>query len=266
MDNLKILIVEDERLAAMEIQEQLLEFGYADTFIAGDSDTATRLFTTQSIEFVLMDIKLNGSSIDGIALAELFNNIRKVPIIYLTSHDDEPTIQRAKKTKPANYLLKNCTKQQLSIAIDIGIDAFSAENDVGNDAAFVKTNQTYSKKALTHKIAFHKLNGILEIVLFEDIVYCEADATVTKVFLKGYKQDARNKDIPTFTAMRNLGFYAKRLENEADFLRVKNDILVNIAYLKAYNHSERTLLLTNSRSLDASREGGKKLNNFLTDY
>lgn len=264
MDNLKILIVEDERVAAMDIQEQLLEFGYADTFIAGDSDTAVRLFMRESIEFVLMDIKLQGSSVDGIGIAEIFNNIRKVPIIYLTSHDEVSIIQRAKKTNPANYLLKPCTKQQLSIAIDIAIDAFSTENNVENEDAFIKTGNSYSKKALTTKIAFHKLNGILEIVLFEDIVYCEADATVTKVFLKGYKQDERNRDIPTFTAMRNLGFYAPRLENEADFFRVKSDILVNLAYLKTYNHSERTLLLTNSRSLDASREGGKKLNNFLT--
>ena len=266
MENLKILIVEDERLTAMDIQEQLLEFGYTDTFIAGDSDTALRLFTSESIDFVLMDIQLNGSTMDGIAIAEIFNNIRKVPIIYLTSRDEEATTQRAKKTKPANYFLKPCSKQQLYIAIDMAIDAFLAENVMGKNSAFIKTDESYSKKILTNKISFHKLNGILEIVPVEDIVYCEADGTVTKVFLKGYKQEGRNRDIPTFTAMRNLGFYATRLENDASFFRVKSDILLNITYLKTYNHGERTLLLTNNRSLLASREGGKKLNNYLTDY
>jgi CheY-like chemotaxis protein len=266
MDNLKILIVEDERLTAMDIQEQLLEFGYADTFIAGDSSTAIQLFTSQAIDFILMDIQLNGSSIDGIALVEIFNNIRKVPVIYLTSHDEEATIQRAKKTKPINYLLKDYIKQQLNIAIDIAIDAFLAENDMERNSAFIKTDKSYSKKLLTNKISFHKLNGILEIVAVEDIVYCEADGTITKVFLKGYKQNERNIDIPTFTAMRNLGFYATRLENDASFFRVKSDILLNLTYLKTYNHGERTLLLTNNRSLLASREGGKKLNSYLTDY
>ena len=266
MDNLKILIVEDERLTAMDIQEQLLEFGYADTFIAGDSDTAIRLFTSESIDFVLMDIQLEGSSIDGITIAEIFNNIRKVPIIYLTSNGEESTITRAKKTKPINFLLKNCTKQQLNIAIDIAIDAFLAENVMGKNNAFTQTEESYSKKILTNKISFHKLNGILEIVPVEDIVYCEADGTVTKVFLKGYKQEGGNRDIPTFTAMRNLGFYATRLENDASFFRVKSDILLNLTYLKTYNHGERILLLTNNTSLVASREGGKKLNNYLTDY
>ena len=248
MNNLKILIVEDERLTAIDIQEQLLEFGYTDTFIAGDSSTAIQLFTSQAIDFVLMDIQLGDSPIDGIALAEIFNNIRKVPIIYLTSHDQ--ITQRAKNTKPANYLLKNCPKQQLSIAIDVAINAFSQQGDT----VFVKTDNVYSRRGLTHQITFHKVNGIFEILSPEDILYCEADGAVTKVILY---------TMPPFVATRHLGFYAERLEKDFNFFRIRQDILVNLTYVKTYNHAEREVILKNGKKLTAGREGGKALRSLL---
>lgn len=49
-----------------------------------------------------MDIKLNGSP-DGTEVVEAIQQKYKVPVIYLTSHSDEETLQRAQATKPYGY-------------------------------------------------------------------------------------------------------------------------------------------------------------------
>jgi two-component system, LytTR family, response regulator LytT len=264
MEMLKILIVEDEVLSAMGFQEQLLEFGYANVILAKDSFEAIYAFKNEKPDLVLMDITLEGSPMDGVQIAEVFNELRRVPIIYISSNTDNSTIQRAKKTNPASYLVKPCTDKQMEIAIDMAIDTFSDHSPFEEDAIFVKTEATYSKKMLPDRVVFHKPHGILEIVPVEEIVYCEADEDTTKVFLKGYKKDEKNENYRTFVAMRNLGFYAKRLTTDFSFFRVSDKILLNMMYLKSYYHNERDLKLTNGDSLSAARNGGKVLRGVLS--
>ena len=49
------------------------------------------------LDLVLMDISLNGS-MDGVEAAALIRERFDIPVIYLTAHADEPTLQRAKLT------------------------------------------------------------------------------------------------------------------------------------------------------------------------
>jgi len=63
-----------------------------------------------------MDIKLNGSP-DGTEVVEAIQQKYKVPVIYLTSHSDEETLQRAQATKPYGYIVKPINESQLNISI-----------------------------------------------------------------------------------------------------------------------------------------------------
>ncbi|HIP44578.1 MAG TPA: response regulator [Sulfurospirillum arcachonense] len=65
---------------------------------------------------VLMDIKLNGSP-DGTEVVEAIQQKYKVPVIYLISHSDEETLQRAQATKPYGYIVKPINESQLNISI-----------------------------------------------------------------------------------------------------------------------------------------------------
>jgi CheY-like chemotaxis protein len=265
MGTLKILIVEDEVLSAMGFQERLLEFGYANVALAKDSFEAIYAFKTQKPDLVLMDITLEGSQMDGIEIVEVFNEMRRVPIIYISSNTDDKTIDRAKKTHPSSYLVKPCTDKQMEIAIDLAIETFSSDRLFEDDAIFVKNETNYTKKLLPKQVVFHRPNGYLELVPIDDLVYCEADGDTTKVFLKDYKQNDKREDIPTLIAMRNIGFYAKRLLNDFNFFRVSDKIVLNLDYLRGYYHNQRELKLTNGRSLPAAKRGGKALKDSLGD-
>jgi CheY-like chemotaxis protein len=84
-----ILIVEDERVAAWNIQSALEKFGYTVVANIGSGDKAVGLAGTLKPDLVLMDIRLPGE-IDGIEAAARIRNQFKIPVVYLTAYTDRP--------------------------------------------------------------------------------------------------------------------------------------------------------------------------------
>jgi len=75
---------------------------------------------------VLMDIKLRGDS-DGVEAAARIRERWDVPVVYLTSHSDEATLQRAKATGPMGYLLKPFHERDLRTAIEVALHTHELE-------------------------------------------------------------------------------------------------------------------------------------------
>ena len=67
-----------------------------------------------------MDIRIRGK-LDGIDAAEVLRARFGVPVVYLTAHADEATIERAKRTEPAGYLVKPVKSAELRSAIEVAI-------------------------------------------------------------------------------------------------------------------------------------------------
>ena len=101
----RILIVEDERLIALDLQRRLTQLGYTVVGnVAAGAQAITAAFQLRP-DLVLMDIRLQGE-MDGIDAALQIQADRSVPIIYLTAYVDESTIQRAQATSPWGFLRK----------------------------------------------------------------------------------------------------------------------------------------------------------------
>jgi YesN/AraC family two-component response regulator len=120
MTSARILIVEDEILVAREIQSHLQEIGYAAVGFAIDGEMALQRVAETLPDLVLMDINLPGSR-DGIAIAAEIRDRFQIPVIYLTAYADNETIERAKPTNPFGYIIKPFTKQDLRVAIELGV-------------------------------------------------------------------------------------------------------------------------------------------------
>ena len=67
-----------------------------------------------------MDIHIQGE-IDGIETALRIRDMHGTPIIYLTSHSDDGTVQRAKGTGAYGYVLKPFTDRDLRTAIEVAL-------------------------------------------------------------------------------------------------------------------------------------------------
>ncbi|MCC7501553.1 MAG: response regulator [Flavobacteriales bacterium] len=99
-----ILIVEDEPLIAEDLASMLSELGHLVHGRAHDACTALHAVQVERPDLVLLDIRLNAGP-DGIAIAKELQNIG-VPFVFVTSHADDSTLQRASETRPEGYIVK----------------------------------------------------------------------------------------------------------------------------------------------------------------
>ena len=119
MKTVRILVVEDEAIVSLLVKESLENLGYSVCGICASGEAALKAIESAPPDLVLMDIKLQGK-LDGIETA---NQILKldIPVIYMTAHAEESTIERAKESEPYGYLLKPVALKELQIAVEMAL-------------------------------------------------------------------------------------------------------------------------------------------------
>src|SRR5476651_2367781 len=95
----RVIVVEDERIVALHLKQQLVTLGYEVVGVAASGEQALRLVNDLRPDVVLMDIHIEGA-IDGIETTERIPAELMVPVIYLTAYSDEVTLARARGTTP----------------------------------------------------------------------------------------------------------------------------------------------------------------------
>jgi DNA-binding NarL/FixJ family response regulator len=126
-----ILIVEDEPLIAEDIAGALDEFGFGVSGIAYDATSAMQMISACRPDAVLLDINL-GAGPDGVEVAHFIRAQHDVPFVFLTSHSDKQTLERAKHTFPAGYLLKPFDGNELMTSLEIALfNHFNQRNQSG---------------------------------------------------------------------------------------------------------------------------------------
>ena len=123
----KILVVEDECVAAWSIQESLEGFGHTLVAHVTSGSEAIRTAGETQPDLVLMDIQIKGT-IDGISAAEQIRRLLKIPIIYLTAHANSRTLKQAIASRSpqgtsttTRYLIKPFNQTDLHNTIEIAL-------------------------------------------------------------------------------------------------------------------------------------------------
>ncbi|NMO08459.1 PAS domain S-box protein [Methanobacterium subterraneum] len=115
----KILLVEDESIEALDIKRTLESFGYEVPYVASNGEEAVKKALEIKPDLILMDIILKGKT-DGIDAALEIKKFN-IPVIFLTAHPEESTIERAKLTEPYGYLTKPYNTIELKYSIELAI-------------------------------------------------------------------------------------------------------------------------------------------------
>ena len=115
-----ILIIEDEAIIAMDIRRKLEGNGYNVVGVAFAGEEAIQLARKHATDLVLTDIVLKGD-MDGIEVANFMRSHWNIPVIFLTAHSDEKTIQRAKSTGPFGFLKKPVDDRELRASIEMAL-------------------------------------------------------------------------------------------------------------------------------------------------
>ena len=122
----RVVVVEDERVVALHLKQQLTRLGYSVPGMATSSETALRQIRELLPDIVLMDIHIDGQ-IDGIATAKAIPPELQIPVVYLTAYSEEPTLDRARVTKPFGYLLKPFSERELHATLQMVLERRRAD-------------------------------------------------------------------------------------------------------------------------------------------
>lgn len=116
----RALIVEDEILIAEELKERLALLGFSVIAAVDSAEQGIAIATRERPDLVLMDIRLKGAK-DGVqAATEIYERV-DVPLVYLTAHSDQLTVDRAKQTHYDGFILKPFRAQELRSTIEIAM-------------------------------------------------------------------------------------------------------------------------------------------------
>ncbi|HEY6077552.1 MAG TPA: response regulator [Polyangiaceae bacterium] len=116
----RVMIVEDERVVATHVERSLRDAGYTVTGIAASAAEAAHLADSSPPDVALVDIRLRGS-IEGFAIAERLRNDADVPVVYMTAHTDDDTLQRAARTGAYGYVVKPFTIGEVKSALQVAL-------------------------------------------------------------------------------------------------------------------------------------------------
>jgi len=223
MNDLKILLVEDETIEAMDIKNVLESFGYLVPYIASSGEEAIEKVIEIMPDLIIMDIFLQGEK-NGIKVASEIKNLN-IPLIYLTAHSEESIIQQAMATEPYAYLLKPFNKTELKLAVQMAIYKKKMERKLE------ESEKNYRGLVDNSMVAIYKTN------MKGSILY--ANEAMAEIF--GFES------VEEFKTKKVLQFY-KNLENRKTFIKklIKNGKFRNLEVDMITNTGKTITLLLNA--------------------
>jgi CheY-like chemotaxis protein len=112
----RLLVVEDDPFICMEIEAIAEDAGHVVVGVAGRADEAVARALATLPDLVLMDIRLIGAR-DGIEAALEIRARAGIPSLFVSANTDRATVARAEPARPAGWVPKPFTRQQLLAAI-----------------------------------------------------------------------------------------------------------------------------------------------------
>lgn len=128
--DIKILVVEDESIIALNIKKKLKSFGYTVPAMATTGEEAIKMAEITFPDLILMDVRLKGE-MDGIQTAAEIRKSFDIPIIFLTAYSDDKVLERAKKTEPYGYIVKPFKAHDLKSNIEVALYRFGMDKPKG---------------------------------------------------------------------------------------------------------------------------------------
>lgn len=209
---MKILILEDEAIIAENIYQVLLQLEYDPLEPLSNVRDAINSIESHNPELLIMDISLQNGETSFDVADYLIRNKISIPYIFLTAHSEPQTIAKARQYKPAAYIVKPFTRENLFAAIEIA-------TPLPGDATEDNTSET---EAETDAIIL-KTGARRERILLKDIIYIQANGKYSELYTKSGKRLIR-MSLSTFSTQ----FSTIR------WLRVHKSYIINPSFVTSF--------------------------------
>jgi two-component system LytT family response regulator len=236
MTNLKAIIVDDERLARVNLKK-LLE-PHSQIEIVGEASScqgAVDMINMFNPQLIFLDIQLSGET--GFDLLEMIDS--SIKIIFVTAYDEYAI--RAFEVNAVDYLLKPVNPERLKASIERVINREKAQKSEAksyeySDSIYVRLNNYASRFIKINSITF-----IEPVGNYSKIVTIEGKHCLVLKTLKQWQEELPDNN----------------------FVRIHRSSIVNIEHVerieKDSNTQHRAFLKNIVEPLDISRRYAKKL-------
>ena len=213
---IQVLIVEDEFIIAEYIQGCLFNLGYDVVGICSNYDDAITALQNSHPDIAIIDIGIKGDK-NGIDIANYITANLDIPFVFASSHGDKNTIDKAKQTRPAAYLVKPFTEEDLYATIETALVNFGNQKIKAEpEEEIILINDGFF---IRHKNKFIK-------ILLEELMYAEANDNYVNLFTADTH----------FTLKTTLLKLQEVLPHY--FLRIQKSYIVNLHQLKSFDAEE----------------------------
>lgn len=230
---MKILIVDDEKLALSRLKRLLMEEGFNDIVEASNPIDAIKEFAKEKFDVAFLDISMPAMS--GLELANTILDINpKTFILFQTAYEEHAL--EAFQSGGMDYLLKPISKESVKKAIE--------------------KIEKYLQKNLESKKLVAKRGSRIYLVEIDDIYYIKAD--LDEVIIKVKDADAYLR--------KKIGDMQILLEGK-NFFRVHRSYIVNVDKIKSMQSVEQSKLEISFEGIDdivtSSKDGAKEFREYL---
>ncbi len=214
MNPLNILIIEDDLIEAADMQESLEGEGHLVIAIASTMQEVRQALKQQVPDLALVDIRLEGSTHNGIEIVQKLLKSYSLPIIYLTSSTEKPYVEEAQKTHPAAFMFKPFRSKELAVQIELAYLNHDAQSnsETGvhtSESLFLPTDQGKSHVRIMKK----------------DVVYMLAAGSYVEVHIRA------GDEVKGYVFSMNLG-YLEQFFSHMPFYRLSRSLVVNLDYVE----------------------------------
>jgi len=216
MKKLTALIIDDERLARINLRTKLRAF--AEIEIVGEATgiaTAVKAIKVLNPDILFLDIQLSDGN--GFDILDKVDYSGK--IVFVTAYNQYAC--RAYEINAVDYLLKPFSKERLKTVI----------NRLLNNESEQATN-VFLKFRYDDRILIEQKKSI-HFIKIENITYIKADREYTTIYETGGKE---------YLVLKSIGDWEKKLPDE-QFARVHRNGIVNFNYIEKSERIGNTAIL-----------------------
>jgi len=149
MSKINVLVLEDNAFEAKLLKDYLEHYNFNIVKITDNITEAIDTYHSQSIDFIIIDIYLNGKP-DGITFAKTLlkdNAIVNTPFLFLTGHSEKAIFEEARLTNPYGYVLKPFNELELVYNIELILEKHN--NSIGYNTTSNNTMLPYLLKKIS---------------------------------------------------------------------------------------------------------------------